>query len=216
MLVALVLLSVLIGFGSTYRAVFYPVIQQPVSSDALLVLGPVDEKMELAVQLVRDGVADTLLISDQYLVDEGSGGCRPEVNYLLEHLGALDASFPAKIICFRPDPVTTQGEALFLRDMGTDLGWSSVTVVSYTPHVERARILLNRCWDGELAVTAVDQPMSTSEAIGTYFYQSGAMVKTLFTPKCDSRLPPWVEEFGWKVSDTEERLDPYAETLNTH
>jgi hypothetical protein len=197
----------------SYRAIFHPHNDKPLIGP-LLVLGGVDAKLERAVELARDGSVHTLVVSDPYLRDDGTGACRPEVDDYLRSLGAMDADYPADVVCFHPDPVTTQGEAMYLREIGVQRGWTKATVLAYSPHVERARILLDRCWDGELAVTAVDQPMNTGQAISTYFYQSGAMVKAVLTPSCDSRLPTWVEELGWKVSDTEERLDPSVETLN--
>jgi hypothetical protein len=196
-----------------YRGIFHPHVDQPLVGP-LLVLGGVDAKLERAVELARDGSVSTLVVSDPYLRDDGTGECRSEVDDYLRSLGAMEADYPADVVCFYPDPVTTQGEAMYLRQIGAERGWTSATVLAYSPHVERARVLLDRCWDGELAVTAVDQPMNTRQAIGTYFYQSGAMVKAALTPNCDSRLPAWVEQLGWQVSDTEERLEPSTESLN--
>lgn len=91
---------------------------------------------------------------------------------------------------------------------GAARDWDAVTVVAHTPHVERARTLIRRCWSGKLAVTAVELPMGAGQAIGAYVYESGARLKAALTPSCDGQLPRWLQELGWRLSSTDERLDP--------
>jgi uncharacterized SAM-binding protein YcdF (DUF218 family) len=59
-----------------------------------------------------------------------------------------------KVVCPRPDPDTTRGEARMVAILAERRGWRSVVVVTSTYHARRARLLLRRCFDGQLQVVA--------------------------------------------------------------
>lgn len=195
------LLTGVLGYG-LWQAVYRPTVDEPLpQADALLVLGPVDHKLDEAVQLMQRDAATTLVVSDQDQRDGESGECRPEV---LEHLGDKewipDDDHP--VLCFRPIPVTTQGEAMGLRALGQSHGWDSVNVLAYPEHVSRARLLVDRCWTDEVAyLAAPGSPASTSDeaARDAFWYQSGALVKAGLTPGCDTMLPSWLEQISWRL-----------------
>ena len=56
-------------------------------------------------------------------------------------------------MCFTPSPETTRGEAEAIGALARERGWSDLVVVTSTPHVTRARMLVDRCYDGALQVT---------------------------------------------------------------
>lgn len=197
----ILLLGAVTGVG-LWRAVFHPSVDRPLErADALLVLGPVDAKLGEAVALMEAGTADALVISDQDQRDGAADSCRPEVLTALEDLG-WTPDHPNTLFCFRPIPVTTQGEAMGIRDLGHDHGWESLNILAYPEHITRARILVDRCWAEESAyLAAPDGPASLGgrAAWDAFWYQSGALGKTALTPGCDDMLPPWLEQLSWRL-----------------
>ncbi|WP_143109366.1 hypothetical protein [Micrococcus terreus] len=197
----LLLIGAITGVG-LWRAVFRPSVDGPIAqADALLVLGPADGKLAEAVQLMNDGAADTLVISDQDQRDGTPGACRPEVVDEVLRLGWAPGG-PHQLLCFRPIPVTTQGEAMGIHNLGAHHGWTSLNVLAYPEHITRARILVDRCWSEESAyLAAPDRTASQGgrAAWNAFWYQSGALGKAALTPGCDDMLPPWLEQLSWRL-----------------
>lgn len=89
-----------------------------------------------------------------------------------------------EVICVDPDPATTQGEAQNLGRFAAQHGWRSVTVITHRSHITRSRILMERCFDGEIRMTAVDAERGRRVWLRALIYETGAMAKTLVTPRC--------------------------------
>ena len=195
------LLIAVIG-GGLWTAIFQPTTDEPIDqADALLVLGPVDAKLEDAVRLMDRGAAQTLVVSDQDQREGAPGTCRQVV---VDHIAQLGwaPDDPSRLLCFRPVPVTTQGEAMAIREFGEANGWSAVNVLAYPEHVSRARILVDRCWTQDTAyLAASDSPAAQSPGAGwdAFWYQSGALGKAALTPGCDTMLPQWLEKLSWRM-----------------
>ena len=68
--------------------------------------------------------------------------------------------------------------------MAAEHGWTSATVITFTPHVTRTRLLMQRCFAGTLRVAADTTPLPLAEWAGQYFYQTGAFVKVALNPGC--------------------------------
>lgn len=116
----------------------------PRRSDAVVVLsGGRGHRLAEGRRLIAQGVSDTLVISD---VDDGWA----EANRLCDS---------GRAICFTPDPYSTQGEARWIAQEATERGWESVVVVTSTYHVRRARVIVERCFDGDLAVVGARPPL---------------------------------------------------------
>ena len=94
--------------------------------------------------MIAEGISDTLVISD---------GLAPG----WEEAGRLCRS--ARAICFTPDPYSTQGEARWIAEEAEKRGWGSVVVVTSTYHVRRARMIVGRCFHGDLAVVGAPPPL---------------------------------------------------------
>ncbi len=62
-------------------------------------------------------------------------------------------------VCFRPDPYSTQGEARWIATEAGRRGWDSIVVVTSTYHVRRARMVVERCYEGRLAVVGAEPPL---------------------------------------------------------
>jgi uncharacterized SAM-binding protein YcdF (DUF218 family) len=118
----------------------WPREDEPRRADAVVVLsGGRKFRLEKGLELVRARVADTLVISD------GRAEGWPEANEL-----CAEGADGFRVLCFKPDPYSTQGEAEAVARLGRERGWRSVAVVTSTFHVYRARLLFERCFKGEV------------------------------------------------------------------
>ncbi|MCX2747040.1 YdcF family protein [Arthrobacter sp. MI7-26] len=156
-----------------------PPADEPEHADVVFVLGPPDQRMSYAEQLMQQGYAPTLVVSSPVGKD---GKYQADV---------CAAHRPYRIICFNPDPFTTQGEARALRDLSSQYGWKSANVLTAQFHVTRARVIVTRCYEGDLHMIAYRRglpPVSLTNPTNTwayqYVYQTAAFVKVAIHPDC--------------------------------
>lgn len=151
--------------------IFHPRVDGPSRTDAVVVLGPsTDRRVRLGEDLVRRGQASALVVSAH---PADLGGERPAV--------CDDRHVRYPVFCFDPVPATTQGEARAVRELARRHGWSSVRVVTFGPQLSRARLLVSRCYDGDVRMT---DSGDSYDAAYMYLYQTGAFVKALGLPGC--------------------------------
>jgi uncharacterized SAM-binding protein YcdF (DUF218 family) len=128
---------------TTVRWFVWPDTDDPTRADAIVMLaGGQGERLPVARGLAERGVASTLVIMN------GTDPVWPQANELC----AGERAFA--VVCPAPDPDTTRGEAQAAAALAADKGWMSLIVVTSDYHVHRASILLDRCFDGDLAVVA--------------------------------------------------------------
>jgi hypothetical protein len=177
-------------------AVFqHPRADAPARSDALLVLGPPDRtRMAEALRLMDAGVAPVLVVANPGTRDLGDASGKVYYGRAAQTC-AEDRDRAYEVICFRPDPSTTQGEAMELRTLSEQRGWEHVSALTYRQHVARARLLLGRCYAGELDVLSFDYPAVPRGHLREFAYQSGGFVKAWLTPGCEQQLP-WRPKSG--------------------
>ena len=87
--------------------------------------------------------------------------------------------------CFAPDPPTTKGEGRELRRLASQHGWRTVIVVTFRPHISRARFILEQCFDGDLVMVA--SPGSHyrySRWAFEYVYQTAGYSRAVLQPGC--------------------------------
>ena len=92
-------------------------------------------------------------------------------------------------MCIRDSPSTTHGEPIKLQEPSAQHGWDTVTAVTFTQHVPRSRLILERCYSGELRMSAVDFQLTGKSLFNQYLHQSAGYVKAWVTPGCDQQLP---------------------------
>jgi uncharacterized SAM-binding protein YcdF (DUF218 family) len=139
---------VLAWVAATFRVVFFPVEDAVGKADAVVVLaGSKHERLDRGLELVRDGVAPVLVISD------GFDPQRPRENRLCEEGGD-----GFSVACFTPDPDSTRGEARKVAELARKRGWERVLLVTSRFHVTRARMLFDRCTDADVDAVGVDYP----------------------------------------------------------
>ncbi|HTZ07325.1 MAG TPA: YdcF family protein [Gaiellaceae bacterium] len=149
----LLVLAVLVGLwlvACAFLFVWPRADSPPKHADAVVVLsGGLDRRLDPAVALVRDGVAPNLVISSP------TRGKWPQARALC---GGGKKIAGVRVVCFQPDPYSTQGEARAVAAMAQRRGWSRVVVVTSTFHVTRARMLIERCYHRKLWVTGSSWP----------------------------------------------------------
>jgi len=120
----------------------------PKHADAVVVLsGGLDRRLDPALQLVRQGVAPTLVISSP------NRGNWPKARKLCK---AGASGF--HVVCFQAQPYSTQGEARAIARLAAAHHWTRVVVVTSTFHVTRARMLIERCYHDKLWVVGSEWP----------------------------------------------------------
>lgn len=135
-------------------------------ADAIVVLGGTAyERFDIGLDLARRGLAPQLLISrstgdDDHVMDRYCAG-----------------SFDFQVSCFVPDPWTTRGEAQEIRRRAQRYGWRHIIVVTFTPHVSRARYIIGRCFDGELTMVASPSPSGLGFWAWMYVRQSAGYLR---------------------------------------
>jgi uncharacterized SAM-binding protein YcdF (DUF218 family) len=123
----------------------FPTTGMPARVDAIVVLGGGGDRLDQGIELAQQDRASYLVLSlGLPWVPPGicTGG----------HVGA------AKVICFSPDPATTQGEAEAVSRIAEKYGWASLVLVTTTDQVWRAHLRFQRCFRGEIYGVAVPIP----------------------------------------------------------
>lgn len=146
MLVRVLVLAVALWLALCAYLFVWPREDDPRRVDAVVVLaGGRSARLEKGLELVRRGVSDMLVISD----GRAEGWVR--ANRL-----CANGADSFRVLCFKPDPYSTQGEAEAIARLGRRNGWRSVAVVTSTFHVFRARMLFERCFPGEVDAVGAD------------------------------------------------------------
>jgi uncharacterized SAM-binding protein YcdF (DUF218 family) len=120
-------------------------------ADAVVVLGGSSERVPTAVDLIADGAAPVLVISE-----DNTGGERARICAEGEIAGA-------ELICFRAEPLSTEGEAQHIGDLVRERGWDRIVVVTSRFHRFRAERLMSRCTDADLVMRSGEpEPIDTN------------------------------------------------------
>ncbi|WP_328407135.1 YdcF family protein [Nocardia sp. NBC_00403] len=147
-----------------------PRTDQPGKADAILVLGGAhDGREQLALRLAHEGYAPRVLFSDPY-----------ENSLLINRICHGGYSF--EVICFDPSPRTTRGEGRELAALARAENWRRVIVITFTPHLSRARHILEKCWDGDLLFLDPRPHLSLARWAYNYIYQSAGYLEAVIEP----------------------------------
>ncbi|WP_241830463.1 YdcF family protein [Parafrankia colletiae] len=157
-----VLAVVLLFTALTVRMIVLPKIDRPRPVDAIFMLGGPGDRKAKAFELARAGFAPVLVISN------------PNARRCPD---AAEVGRDIEIICFRPDPSTTQGEAREAARLARLRGWDSMLFVTDRSQDSRARLRIERCYDGEVLVDVVETPLRDWPYL--FAYQTAATVKAL-------------------------------------
>lgn len=148
--------------AATARLFVWPPTDRPMRVDAVVSLGgdPGQRRAHAAIALADAGYADVALVS----------------------LGGYDVPCPrasrrVEVLCFRPDPVDTRGEAEHAALLARRHHWSSLIVVSERSQATRARLLFARCTSARLLMVPVEDHLVRLPF--DVAYEWGATIKAL-------------------------------------
>ena len=142
---AIVIVLLALGVASVPLFILYDGEPLP-KADAVVVLAGSDDRLPVGRELVEAGVAPALVVSD---------GLDPRwtaANRLCRFERQL------RVLCPRPEPYSTRGEARMVAALAREHGWDEIVVVSSRFHLFRVRVLFERCFDGELGTVAARNP----------------------------------------------------------
>jgi hypothetical protein len=158
------MLAILVVFAAaTARLFVWPALGMPSRVSAIVMLAGPGDRLPVALRLARAHRAPMLVVSRGH---EGYGGPCPR-------------KIPGvKLICFDPDPASTQGEAEFVGRLARRYHWRSVVLVTTRVQDTRARVRVGRCFRGKVYAVGVALPLSQWPY--QIAYEWGALAKALF------------------------------------
>jgi uncharacterized SAM-binding protein YcdF (DUF218 family) len=135
--ISAVLAIVIVAFSAvTARLFVWPPTGMPARVDAIVVLGGQGDRLDLGERLANQNRSRFLVLS------EGLPWIPP---------GLCGHRFPVlRVICFRPDPDTTQGEAESTSRLAKRYGWHSLVLVTTPDQIWRAELRFQRCFSGKV------------------------------------------------------------------
>jgi uncharacterized SAM-binding protein YcdF (DUF218 family) len=136
----------------------------PTRVDAIILLGGMGHRYPYALRLARAHRAPVLVISAPAPIATGSGKCAPRIPGV-------------RIICFNPDPRSTQGEAEYAGRLERRYHWKTIALVAIAPQDVRARLRFERCLGAKVYV--VNAPFGLVDWPYQILYGWGAMLKAL-------------------------------------
>ena len=165
-MIRFLLIALILAFlGLSGRLFVFPRTDSPRRADAVIVLaGAQQPRLNKGLELMRKKVAPPLVISD------GRAPGWPEANRLCVGRATY------KVVCFKPEPYSTRGEAEHIAELVDRNRWRSIVVVTSIFHVTRARLLIKRCVDDARVYLVgadyalVDTPRYVLSEWGKYFY----------------------------------------------
>jgi uncharacterized SAM-binding protein YcdF (DUF218 family) len=153
---------VVLALGATARLFVWPDQGMPSRVDALVSLDTPGGTLSSALRLAAQHRASYLVVS--LGTPESGYGCPRPVSGV-------------RLICFNPDPGTTQGEAEFVGRLARKYRWRSVAIVTITPQTTRARLRMERCFSGPVYV--VGTPIGLASWPYQVSYEWGALFKAV-------------------------------------
>jgi uncharacterized SAM-binding protein YcdF (DUF218 family) len=156
-----------------YFIVVHPAHDRPTKADAIVVLGPpkAQNRFAQALQLAEQGYASNLVVS---------------VNLSVPDIKRMCANPPdgLHMFCFNPSPATTRGEAREIKALAEANGWHRVIVMTSAYHISRARMIVQRCYSGDLEMVEARGHISPRQWAYQYLYQTAGYTKAFLLPRC--------------------------------
>ena len=164
----MVSVAVVVFLVTTARMFVWPPSDRPTRADAVVALGgdPGQRRAKAAIQLARSGYAPVVVVS----IGGNGAHCPPRPTGV-------------QVICFRPNPLNTRGEAEFVARLAAHRHWRRIIVVPERSQTTRARMLFKRCTDVQLEMVPVED--RTVWLPLNVLYEWGALMKALLLkPSC--------------------------------
>jgi uncharacterized SAM-binding protein YcdF (DUF218 family) len=147
--------------------------------DAVIVLGGEhDGREDYGLALAPQVHASTVVLSDPY----------PATDRLMRRV-CLPRNDAVEVICSRPDPSTTRGEAMMTRRLALERHWKNILIVSWRYHLPRARLIFNQCLSA-MGVSTAAKAVPRHYVLPVwywqylYLYQFAGIVKAVASDRC--------------------------------
>jgi len=140
----LVALAVLFALfcGATARLFIWPTTGMPARVDAIVVPGGQGDRTAAAITLAEQGRARYLVLSEGV----------PDPPPCGTHVGT------ATVLCFMPNPATTQGEAEATGRLAKEYGFRSIVILTTPNQTWRAELRFGRCYSGKIYAVTTPLP----------------------------------------------------------
>ncbi|MET4540550.1 uncharacterized SAM-binding protein YcdF (DUF218 family) [Arthrobacter bambusae] len=172
------LLAALLWLIAAFQFFYNPPEATPHRTDAIVVLGGMSkERLPVAQKLQRELGIPMLVVSTTGLAGNAEGDALCD-----ENAGEGDPD----LVCFRPSPLNTRGEADALRALIAEHGWTSLTVVTSEYHVMRAGTLIGQCTSAEVQMVGSQPDLSTGAWMDRFVVETGGLIDTWMRPECTS------------------------------
>ncbi|WP_299165641.1 YdcF family protein [uncultured Arthrobacter sp.] len=162
---------------SSYALFFNPPLGEPEQADAVVVLGGASsERLPVGLELVSDGWAPVLVLSHTDTpgnVDADQRCHRRQVESL---------------ICFRPDPMTTRGEARAIARLAADKGWDTILVVTSRYHAVRSYQYIDQCSSARIIMAGSDPELGELGWIPRFVEESAGLLAGAVRPVCANQI----------------------------
>lgn len=155
----------------------FPPQSTPHHTDAIVVLGGLSrERLPVAQDLQESLDIPVLVVSTTGLSGnaEGDALCREDSN-------------DPDLVCFRPDPLNTRGEADAVADLAARNGWKSITVVTSDYHLMRAGTLMRQCTSAEVQMVGSQPELSAGAWLDRFAVETGGLLDVWTQPECGGR-----------------------------
>jgi uncharacterized SAM-binding protein YcdF (DUF218 family) len=117
----------------------------PVHASAVVVLEGSNTRLPLGVKLIQEGYAPLLIVS------------QGDSKKLEQKVCSNTDGLHVRVFCFHAKPASTQGEAEEIGRLAKQLDLKRIDVVTSQFHVFRARMLIKRCYHGDLHMVGSSQ-----------------------------------------------------------
>lgn len=177
MAVSALVVLVLVGALSLRLFAFPSGTGTPDRADAIVVLAGGGRRADRGVELAAAGVASTVVFTTSWVPAQAV--------YAVPYCNSPEMPVPDplefEVICLVPEPATTRGEVRQVATLARERGWDEVVFVTSTDQVTRARMLLDRCWDGQAWFSDVTHSHPLPVRV---VYEWAAMTKALIDRDC--------------------------------
>jgi uncharacterized SAM-binding protein YcdF (DUF218 family) len=140
-------------------------------TDAVVVLAGATERLPVAAQLAEQG-------SGVLVISAAEGKVNAPARKLCSSPGDLT------VYCFDAAPSTTRGEARAIGRLARQHGWATLTVVTSTYHLPRARLLVERCTAAAVKVQGAWPSLSIVRWGRQIAHELGGLTQAAFDSSC--------------------------------
>ncbi len=162
----MVTVAAVVGGSVTVRLFVWPAVDNPTRADAVVVLaGGRGERIALGLRLMRERVAPALVLVGEHTEPAADELCR-------------GGQPPFELVCLLPRPDSTRAEARAAAHLASERQWRSLVLVTSSYHVTRSRMILDRCFPGDLDVVGAKAPLGVASLAPLITKEWAALVHT--------------------------------------